>query len=120
MKTLSSICSIHELLTFLKARNCAPLGHKSVDTLYSFLQGFSLALRGDESLDAEKFLSGFNKWVRRRYNVESDQEWSKIIAFYSTDEASELSLFWKLYEDYRSRRAADRERRSAAQERNPE
>jgi hypothetical protein len=107
---MKSFPSIHDVLAYLRTCNSTPLAHKSADTLYAFLRGFSLGQEPSELVKAEQFLSQFNEWVRQRFKVDSEQAWPKIITFHCLDEASQVALFWKLYDDFVAHRSADRSR----------
>jgi hypothetical protein len=91
---------LQDVLTEIRSRPGIILGRKSVHTLHAFLAGFLYAQRDCREQSDYAILSGFNEWVRKRYNVQSSQGWARTIAFYSMDESEELSLFWKLFDQY--------------------
>lgn len=97
----SPFTGIRSLLDFLRDHT-GLIGRPSVENLYSFLYGFAYAKANTGNLDALDFLSSFNQLVRQRYKIETTQGWGKIIEFFSPDESSSISLFWKLYDDFLS------------------
>jgi hypothetical protein len=101
---------IHHILELLRSQNCAMLERKSAEVLSAFLSGFTLARREAGGDDDEEFLDTFNAWVHKRFNVESDQGWAKIISFYCPTESDEIDLFWKLYDQFTARRHANGKR----------
>jgi len=96
--------SIHDILACLQEQNAALLEKKTAHTLSAFLTGFALARREAGCSSDEVFLDSFNAWVRKRFRIESDQGWAKIVSFYSPSESEEIALFWKLYKQFTARR----------------
>jgi hypothetical protein len=101
--------AIHELIEKIRERPGVLLGRPCARTLYAFLWGFAYA-RKDTDPDDFSFLAAFNKWVHNRYSVSSTQGWAKIIEFYSQTEADEMTLFWKLLDEYQAKRASKRKK----------
>ena len=82
------------------------LGCKSVEPLYTFLQGFAYARRGtEEGVDDYRVLADFTKWVRKRYRITSTQSWAQIITFFATDHSNSFELFFRLYDDFRQQKS---------------
>lgn len=96
--------TIHELLHLIRGQKGALLGRKSAETLAAFLEGFAFARREVEDSAGDRFLAAFNDWVRKRFGIQSAQGWAKVIAFHCNDDSEELDLFWRLYDQYSSRR----------------
>jgi hypothetical protein len=88
-----------ELIDKIRQRPGMYLGRPTVNNLYLFLQGFTYARKDDESGDYD-VLAGFGDWVQRRYKITSSQGWARIIEFFSGNEADELMLFGKLFDEY--------------------
>jgi hypothetical protein len=97
-KTMSD--SIQDVITKIREQQGFLIGRRSAQSLYAFLWGYAYARRAIEGGDDFHFLADFGSWVERRYKVTSTQGWAKIIEFYSIEEADELPLFWKLYDEY--------------------
>jgi hypothetical protein len=85
------------------------LGRPSARTLHAFLSGYAYA-RKDSHPDDYDFLAGFNQWVHERYEITSTQGWAKIIEFHSMTEADEMTLFWKLLDEYLVQRTTGRKK----------
>lgn len=102
--------SIHDILELLRRQNCAILERKSAEVLSAFLSGFTFARREAGCAGDETFLDSFNAWIHKRFNIESDQGWAKIISFYSPTDCDEIDLFWKLYDQFTARQRANGKR----------
>ncbi len=92
--------TILEVIQQVRERPGVMLGRPCVNNLYYFLLGVT-HVQGDHD-----FLAGFNQWVHDRYEITSSQGWAKIIEFYSVNEAGEMALFWKLFDEYLAQRKA--------------
>jgi hypothetical protein len=96
--------TILDVIQKIRERPALILGRPSARTLHAFLSGFTYA-RKDATAGDYDILAGFNQWVHDRYQVTSTQGWAKIIEFYSTTEADEMALFWKLLDEYQAQRS---------------
>jgi hypothetical protein len=95
--------AILDVIHKIRERPGIILGRPSARSLYAFLSGFAYARKEGNSGDYD-FLADFNKWVHERYAVSSTQGWAKIIEFYSMTEEDELTLFWKLFDEFVTQR----------------
>jgi len=102
--------SIHDLLLLVRNQQGALLGRKSAESLSAFLSGYAFAKREAGDAGDADFLLGFNEWVHGRFKLQSTQGWAKVISCYCNQEADEMELFWKLYDEYTSRSRNDRHR----------
>ena len=102
--------SIHDVLRGLRHQNGAMLGRKSAESISTFLDGYAFARREAGDAGDVDFLLTFNDWVRKRFRIESTQGWAKVISFFCNQESEEMQLFWKLYDEYMSRRPRDFQR----------
>jgi hypothetical protein len=77
------------------------LGKASINNLQAFLAGYSLARQelNISDLDESDF-EGFQSWVQKKFNVSSSQSWDKIILFFSEDENSALTTFFRLFDEF--------------------
>src|SRR5262245_26715470 len=110
--------AILDLIHKIRERPGVLLGRPSARTLHAFLSGYAYAHKGDDSGDYE-LLAGFNQWVHERFEITSSQGWAKIIEFYSPAEADEMTLFWKLFDEYLVERAASRKQAPRRRSRTP-
>ncbi|SRR5713226_7397036 len=101
--------TILDMVYQIRERPGIILGRPSARTLYAFLSGFAYARQGG-NLDDYDFLAAFNQWVHDRYEITSSQGWAKIIEFYSMTEGDEMTLFWKLLDEYLAQRASGRKK----------
>lgn len=108
---MSSMETILDLINKIRERPAIILGRPSARTLHAFLSGYAYARKDNDSGDYY-FLAGFNRWVHDRYEVTSVQGWAKIIEFYTTTEAEEMALFWKLLDEYLAKSSSGRKRNS--------
>src|SRR5947209_4974663 len=86
--------NVNSLIEHLRKGMCV-IGVPSIENLHSFLSGYAYAKANCGSPNDLEYLSKFNLWVRDRYRITSDQGWSQIIRFFSTDEQEGISLFWR-------------------------
>lgn len=91
--------TLKEMVETIRQRPRMLLGGSSVFLLEAFLAGFAYA-RKEQQLDDYEVLAGFDRFVHRHFEITSTQGWAKIIAFFSTDEADQMTLFWKLFDKY--------------------
>jgi hypothetical protein len=101
--------AILDVINKIRKRPGVILGRPCASTLYAFLSGYAYARKESDPGDYD-FLAGFGQWVQDRYAVTSTQGWAKIIEFYSTTEAEEMALFWKLLDEYLAHRASGRKK----------
>ena len=92
--------SIFELIDQIKERPAAYLGRQSLMCFRSFLDGWCWRSSIDP-VDLAEF-NGFDQWVRNKYQLRDNQSWDKVVQFYSADDASALSNFFRLIDDYRA------------------
>src|SRR5262245_36417357 len=98
-----------DMIAKIRERPGIILGRPSASTLHAFLSGYAYARKDSDPGDYD-FLAGFNQWVHDRYEVTSTQGWAKIIEFYSLTESDEMSLFWKLLDEYLAQTKAGRKK----------
>jgi hypothetical protein len=103
--------AILDLIHKIRERPGVLLGRPSARTLHAFLSGYAYAHKDDDPGNYE-FLAGFNQWVHERYELTSSQGWAKIIEFYSPTEVDEMTLFWKLLDEYLAQSASRRKQGS--------
>lgn len=101
---------LYEMLQRIKQRPGMYLGRCSITRLRSFLDGYMDA-RQDLCLpltEQEQEFGGFQEWVQKRFNINSNHSWDSIILFYSADEREALSTFFELFEAFRKGEKASR------------
>lgn len=93
---------LYDLLAKIKQRPSLYLGKRSLSHLHVFLDGYSFACRqiGIPVTEQEKDFAEFQEWIEHRFNQENTQSWSRIILFYTEDEADALNRFFELFEDF--------------------
>ena len=93
---------LYELIRKIQKRPALYLGQKSLSHLQVFLDGYTFARRqsGIPLSDQEKEFEGFQEWMEQRFKQPNNQSWTKIILFYSEDEAQALDLFWELFDQF--------------------
>lgn len=96
---------LHELLEKIKQRPSLYLGKRSLSHLQVFLDGYTFARRqlGVSITEQEQEFDDFQEWIEQRFNQPSTQSWTRIILFYSEDEADALNRFFELFEDFLNR-----------------
>jgi hypothetical protein len=103
-----------ELFQVIRKSPAMYLAPPSATTLRAFLSGVQFALQGSDS-DILHFQNDFGNWLRKRYNLNSSQHWTKIIEFYSSTEDDEMNLFWKLLDEFESKPQRKQRRASSDQ-----
>jgi hypothetical protein len=91
--------AILDVIHKIRERPGIILGRPSAGSLHAFLSGYSFARKDSEPGDYE-FLNQFNRWVHDRYEITTNQGWAKIIEFFSVTEADQMTLFWKLLDEF--------------------
>jgi hypothetical protein len=91
--------AILDMIQKIRQRPGIYLGRPTVNNLYMFLAGYAFARKDTESGDYEE-LACFGDWVQRRFKITSSQGWARIIEFFSANEADEMALFGKLFDEY--------------------
>lgn len=95
---------LYPLLSKIKQRPSLYLGKRSLGNLHAFLDGYTFAHRQLDipMTQQERNFEEFQEWIEIRFNQVSTQSWSRIILFYSEDEATALNLFFDLFEEFLS------------------
>ncbi|MGL5061222.1 MAG: hypothetical protein ACRC62_14715 [Microcoleus sp.] len=95
---------LYELLGKIRQRASLYLGKKSLSHLHVFLDGYTFARRqlGIPLTEQEKQFEDFQEWIENRFNQADTQSWSRIILFYSEDEADALNRFFELFEEFKN------------------
>src|SRR5438309_2311704 len=94
------MATIMQALAHVRNKPGIVLGHESIQMLEAYLEGFLFARGESNGLEDYQLLSRFNDWVRKRYRVQDDQGWAKIIAFQCARQSDELDLFWSLFHEF--------------------
>ena len=102
-----------ELFQAIRESPAMYLAPPSARTLHAFLSGFQFAMEGPDS-EILRFSRDFGDWLRKRYDLNSSQHWTKIIEFYSMTENEEMDLFWKLFDEFESKSNRKKPRATAA------
>ena len=94
--------NLYDLLGKIKKRSSLYLGKQSLSHLHVFLDGYTFARRqlGIPLTAEEKKFEDFQEWIENRFNQADTQSWSRIILFYSEDEADALKRFFDLFEEF--------------------
>jgi len=98
--------SLYEMLNRIKKRPAMYLGKHSIFSLQAFLAGYNGAKRemGLSPTEQEKEFEYFLNWIRKRFNIETNQSWASIILFYSADENKALDTFFELFDEFLAQR----------------
>jgi len=102
-----------KMLEMIQQRPGLYLSSPSVLHLDSYLQGYFVAkfeIGEVEPSQEEVEFYDFQKWIRDKFNITSNQSWSQIIFFYSVNEQNSLDLFFELLEEFKGIRENDRSR----------
>jgi len=93
---------ITQLLDKIKQRPAMYLGKKSILSLKNFLDGYYFALMENGMSNEEEIdlWRDFQKYIELKYQINSSQNWSSIILFFSEDESEALEQFFILFEEF--------------------
>ena len=93
---------LYGLLGKIQKRSSLYLGKQSLSHLHFFLDGYTFARRqlGIFLTEEEKKFEDFQEWIEIRFDQADTQSWSRIILFYSEDEADALKRFFDLFEEF--------------------
>ncbi|MGE5659587.1 MAG: hypothetical protein ACM37W_23580 [Actinomycetota bacterium] len=97
--------SFYQLLEKIKAKPALYFGKPSICSLQAFLEGYYWARRElkkpltEQESKFQEFIAG----VRAKFHVETEQTWSSIILFYSSNESNALETFFKLFDEFLQR-----------------
>ncbi|MEG5050306.1 MULTISPECIES: hypothetical protein [unclassified Microcoleus] len=93
---------LYDLLEKIKQRSSLYLGKRSLSHLHVFLDGYTFSRRqlGIPVTEQETKFEEFQEWIENRFNQADTQSWSRIILFYSEDEADALKRFFDLFEEF--------------------
>ena len=93
---------LYGLLEKIKQRSSLYLGKRSLSHLHVFIDGYTFARRqlGIPVTEQETKFEEFQEWIEKRFNQADTQSWSRIILFYSEDEADALKRFFDLFEEF--------------------
>ncbi|MFB2974495.1 hypothetical protein ACE1CD_36675 [Aerosakkonema sp. BLCC-F183] len=96
---------LYDLLGKIKQRPSLYLGKRSLSHLHVFLDGYTFARRqiGIPITAQEKDFEKFQEWIEHRFKQANTQSWSRIILFYSEDEADAMKRFFELFEEFLQR-----------------
>lgn len=81
------------------------LGRNSIFNLQAFLDGYYFARRemGLPLTEQESEFQEFLQWIRKKFQVETEQLWASILLFHSADERSAVDRFFSLFEEFINR-----------------
>jgi hypothetical protein len=92
------MATYRKLILLIKERPSMYLGCNSISCLKAFLDGWSF--REPDGISDNKFLDDFQLWIEKRFVHGGTQSFAKIILFYSQDECSALTSFFKLFDEF--------------------
>ena len=90
-----------ELLDEIRPKVPMFVGTHSLTKLADFIRGYSFACYEQWPEYEREFLSEFQRWVEKRFDVKISQSWANIILFQTLSESSALDLFWKLLDEFK-------------------
>lgn len=88
--------SFREIILKIKARPSMYLGGNSISSLKAYLDGWYD--RDREGVEDVELLNEFQDWIEERFSLKGSHSYDRIILFYSQDECSALTEFFKLFD----------------------
>lgn len=78
------------------------IGQKSVTRLKAYVDGYMVAMDQIVQSD-ENFNMDFNKWVSKRFRIQTSHSWADIILFMGgNDETRAFDMTKELWEEYKT------------------
>ena len=97
---------IFETLEKIKARPGMYLGKPSVNHLFMFIEGYSLARQEcgfEPTVSESEFYGEFQPWLQNRLKITTSNSWAALIQFQCGDEREALSYFFQLLDEFQNR-----------------
>ncbi len=95
--------SIIELLAEIEKRPAMFTGKPHISLLRAFLDGWSFARYQPDMIADEEIMGEFQKWIEKKYHSKTTHGWHQIILYYSEDERTALTEFFKLFNEFLAR-----------------
>lgn len=86
-----------ELINTIVENPVIYIGRKSIFGLQMFIHGWSF--RNVDTV-TEWIQKDFTAWVRKKYEIKSEQSWASIIFFFSTGDEDALNNFCTLWKQF--------------------
>lgn len=95
--------SIVDLVFCIKERPVMYIGDNSLTCLKAFIDGWTF--RSYDTITDWDVMADFDTWLRKRYKMQKmEQDYYNIIRFWSTSDDGALRLFFKLFQEFISKR----------------
>lgn len=72
-----------------------------IEDLYLMLNGYLIA---SNNRSYDDFILSFNDFVLKKYKIEEDVHWCRLIRFYSGSDSHSLELFRSLFDEFLSKK----------------
>ncbi len=92
--------SVLDLIQRIRERPGMYIAWPSIRNLQMFLAGCDYGRREAGAAVEDRFLAGFDDWVRERFKIRSSHGWASIIEFYGQSEQGAWDLFCELLDKY--------------------
>lgn len=85
--------NLYETLLEIKKRPGLFLGEKSLERLYAFINGYNFYKK-------DNLLDGFAEYVRNKYKIQTNRNYSDIIYFFTMTECDAFDKFFVLLDEF--------------------
>ena len=90
---------ILDLLKLLKQNYLMFIGAKSLNRLAMFISGYAYCIYKNEGREL-CFFREFQEYIQNKYNIQTSQNWSRIICFFSRTDEEAFDKFYKLLDEF--------------------
>lgn len=90
---------ILDLLKLLKQNYLVFIGAKSLNRLAMFISGYAYCIYKNKGENL-CFFREFQEYIQNKYNIQTSQNWSRIIEFFSQTDEEAFDTFYKLLDEF--------------------
>ena len=90
---------ILDVLKLLKQNYLMFIGAKSLNRLAMFISGYAYCIYRNEGKEL-CFFKEFQNDIENKYNIQTSQNWSRIIEFFSRTDAEASDTFYRLLDEF--------------------
>ncbi|MEK8130471.1 hypothetical protein WMW72_21415 [Paenibacillus filicis] len=91
---------LYKKIQEVKQRPGMYIGKKSLHLLQAYLNGY-IAYHNEVNKEPNYFfLSEFQGYIQRRYNINTTHSWAELITFFSSNDNDAFDRFYELLDDF--------------------
>ena len=90
---------ILDVLKLLKQNYLMIIGAKSLNRLAMLISGYAYCIYRNEGKEL-CFFKEFQNYIQNKYNIQTSQNWSRIIEFFSRTDEEAFDTFYRLLDEF--------------------